>query len=118
MSRRAVRLLLLAVAAAALAVVGVVVAGGMGTSPRPDAPTVDGIVVGVDATGLANVTAFRLLTDDGRTLQFGLRSLRDPVQFPPGHLAEHVANSVRVRVWYRDDGGQLEALWLEDAPAS
>jgi hypothetical protein len=77
---------------------------------------VDGVVVGVDSSGLANVTAFRLRTDDGRTLQFGLRSLRDPVIFPPGHLAEHLANSVRVRVWYRDEGGRLEALWLEDAP--
>jgi hypothetical protein len=116
-SQRALRVLLVAAAAVAVVVIGVAVAGGVGTSTRPDGPTVDGIVVGVDSTGLSNVTSFRLRTDDGRTLEFGLRSLRNPVQFPPGHLAEHLANSVRVRVWYRDDGGRLEALWLEDAPA-
>ena len=108
-------------------VLGAVVALGIGAavssrtpSPPspPNAPTVDGVVVGVDSAGLANVSAFRLRTDDGRTLQFGLASLGDAIQFPPGHLAEHLANSVRVRVWYRDDGGRLEALWLEDAPAT
>jgi len=89
------------------------------TAARPDgSPTVDGIVVGVDATGLSEVTSFRLRTDDGRTLTFGLGELRDRVDFPPGHLNEHVANSVRVRVWYRDDAGKLQALWLEDAPAT
>jgi hypothetical protein len=86
---------------------------------RPDtAPTVDGIVVGVDSAGLGNVSAFRLRTDDGRTLQFSLATLEDGVAFPPGHLGEHVANSARVRVWYRDDAGNLAALWLEDAPAT
>jgi hypothetical protein len=107
-------------------VLGAVIALGIGaavtsrTPPpsRPNAPTVDGVVVGVDSAGLANVAAFRLRTNNGRTLQFGLASLGDAVQFPPGHLAEHLANSVRVRVWYRDDGGRLEALWLEDAPAT
>jgi hypothetical protein len=116
-SPRALRLLLVVAPVVAVAVIAVAVVGGVGSSTRPDAPTVDGIIVGVDSTGLSNVTAFRLRTDDGRTLEFGLQSLRNPVQFPPGHLAEHLANSVRVRVWYRDDGGRLEALWLEDAPA-
>ena len=88
------------------------------TPSRPDGPTVDGIVVGVDSAGLADVSGFRLRTNDGRTLQFGLRSLRDAVQFPPGHLLEHAANSVPIRVWYRDSGGTLDALWLEDAPAT
>jgi hypothetical protein len=108
-------------------VLGAVVALGIGaavlnrTSPapsRPNAPTVDGVVIGVDSSSLANVTSFRLRTDDGRTLEFGLASLQNGVQFPPGHIAEHLANSVRVRVWYRDDGGRLDALWLEDAPAT
>ncbi len=86
---------------------------------RPDgSPTVDGIVVGVDSTGLTSVTGFRLRTDDGRTLQFGLASLRNRVEFPPGHLGEHAASSVRIRVWYRDDGGRFDALWLDDAPVT
>lgn len=95
------------------------IGGRPSSSARPDgSPTVDGIVVGVDSTGLTSVTGFRLRTDDGRILQFGLASLRNRVDFPPGHLSEHAANSVRVRVWYREDGGGFEALWLEDAPAT
>jgi len=111
-----VQLLLLVVA---LGLGAAVLGGRAGTPVRPaDAPTVDGIVVGVDSAGLGNVSAFSLRTDDGRTLRFGLSSLLDAVQFPPGHLGEHLANSVRVRVWYRDADGRLDALWLEDAPAS
>ena len=102
---------------------GIAVAAS-GTTARPAAtrpdssPTVDGIVVGVDSAGLGSVSGFRLRTDDGRTLQFSIATLEDAVAFPPGHLGEHVANSVRVRVWYRDDAGRLAALWLEDAPAT
>ncbi|HKG58033.1 MAG TPA: hypothetical protein VKA85_12365 [Candidatus Limnocylindrales bacterium] len=93
--------------------------GRSSTAGRPDgSPTVDGIVVGVDATSLNDVSGFRLRTDDGRTVTFGLSELRDRVDFPPGHLSEHVASSVRVRVWYRDDGDRIEALWLEDAAAT
>jgi hypothetical protein len=76
------------------------------------------VVVHVTSSGLSKVTAFTLRTADGRTLAFDLASLQDPVRFPPGHLGEHLANSVPVRVWYRDDGGgHLSALWLEDASA-
>jgi hypothetical protein len=108
------------VAIAVLALGASAVSGPATASPSPpgDSATVDGIVVGVDATGLSNVTSFRLRTDDGRTLTFGLRELRDRVNFPPGHLNEHVANSVRVRVWYREDPTGLQALWLDDAPAT
>ena len=104
-----------------LAAIAVAASGtkGRATATRPDtAPTVDGIVVAVDSAGLGSVSGFRLRSDDGRTLQFDLSSLGDGVAFPPGHLAEHVANSIRVRVWYRDDAGRLAALWLEDAPAT
>jgi hypothetical protein len=118
--RRTVRFFLLVLAAVVALAVGAAVVGGRGSaSVRPtDAPTVDGIVVGVESAGLANVSGFSLRTDDGRTLRFGLSSLGDAVQFPPGHLGEHLANSVRVRVWYRDAAGRLDALWLEDAPAT
>ncbi|MFL5679134.1 MAG: hypothetical protein ACJ77B_00875 [Chloroflexota bacterium] len=121
MDRRTLGFFVVVLAVIALLGLGASVLGGpSGPSPSPPAgtPTVDGIVVGVDATGLSNVTSFRLRTDDGRTLTFGLAELRDRVDFPPGHLNEHVANSVRVRVWYRDDAGKLQALWLEDAPAT
>jgi hypothetical protein len=116
--RRTVRFF--AAVLAVIAVVGIATAvlGGAATSrpTPPDAPTVDGVVVGVNSTGLANVTSFTLRTNDGRTLEFGLSDLGDGTAFPPGHLGEHVANSVPVRVWYRESGGRLDALWLEDAP--
>jgi hypothetical protein len=114
--RRTSRFFALVLAAVVALGIGAAVLTRSSAPARPDAPTVDGVVVGVDSAGLANVSAFRLRTDDGRTLQFELAALRDAVQFPPGHLAEHLANSVRVRVWYRNDGGRLMALWLEDAP--
>ena len=95
------------------------VLGGGGSSPgRPDAPTVDGVVLKVDSTGLASVSGFTLRSDDGRTLLFTLAGLRNGTVFPPGHLAEHQATSSRIRVSYADAGtGTLDALWIEDAPA-
>lgn len=85
---------------------------------RPNAPTVDGVVVHVESGGLSKVTSFTLRTTDGRSLVFDLSALQNGVQFAPGHLAEHQATAVAVRVWYRDDAGRLSALWLEDAPAT
>jgi hypothetical protein len=84
---------------------------------RPDGPTVDGVVIQVESSGLSSVSGFTLRTADGRVLRFGLTQLRNGTQFPPGHLSEHVATSTPVRVWYRETSGGLEALWLEDAPA-
>jgi hypothetical protein len=116
--RRTSRFFVLVLVAIAVLGIAAAVVGGSSAPARPNAPTVDGVVVGVDSAGLANVSSFRVRTDDGRTLQFSLATLGNAVQFPPGHLAEHLANSVRVRVWYRDDAGRLAALWLEDAPAT
>lgn len=120
MDRRTLGFLVGALVLVGLLGVGASVLGGRpASSGRPDgSTTVDGIVVGVDSTGLTSVTGFRLRTDDGLILQFGLASLRNRVEFPPGHLGEHAANSVRVRVSYREDGGRFEALWLEDAPTT
>ena len=109
-----------------LAIVGLLVVGGLAVvilgggdqSPaKPDGPSVDGVVVGVDSTSLASVSGFTLRTDDGRTLEIGLSKLRNGTAFPPGHLAEHRATSQRIRVWYAETaGGGLDALWLEDVP--
>ena len=110
-----------------LAILGVLVVGGLAlalagggdqAAGKPDGPTVDGVVVSVASTGLAAVSGFTLRTDDGRTVVLGLLKLRNGTAFPPGHLAEHLATSQRIRVWYAPaaDGG-LDALWLEDLPA-
>jgi hypothetical protein len=87
-------------------------------SPPADAPTIDGVVVAVDARSLTDVRSFDLRTTDGRILTFGLGELQNGVAFPPGHLAEHKVTAVPVRVWYRGDGDARQALYLEDVPAS
>ncbi len=92
--------------------------GGGSDAGRPSGPSVDGVVIKVDSTGLASVSGFTLRTDDGRLLAFTLGKLRNGTVFAPGHLAEHQATLQRIRVWYQEaGGGVLDALWLEDAPA-
>ncbi len=91
-----------------------------GGTPRPSGgppgtTSVVGLVVGVDSGSLTDVRSFRLRTDDGQTLAFGLVDLENGVEFPPGHLAEHQLTGSRVRVWYRP-GDPLQAIRLEDAP--
>jgi len=94
---------------------------GPGSTPtvgvRPtDAPSMVGVIVGVDAQDLADVRAFTLRRgDDSELVEFDLRELRNGTAFPPGHLAEHQVTAEPVRVFYRDDGGTLFALWVDDA---
>ena len=78
---------------------------------------VQGVVIGVDSAGLTKVRGFTLRADDGRTLVFDLAELENAVEFPPGHLVEHQGLGSKVRVWYRDASGTLQAIRLEDAPA-
>lgn len=114
MDRRTRRLFLLAVGGVLL----LATLGGGGTDGPPDAPSVDGVVIGVDSAGIGNVSAFTLRTLDGQRLVFGLARLGNVLAFPPDHLAEHLATAQQIRVWYRtSDAGGLEALWLEDLPA-
>lgn len=93
---------------------------GGGTSPAPAAtppagtPEVVGVVVAVDSQGLGDVRGFTLRRPGGEELGFSLAELENGTQFPPGHLAEHLADAVPVRVWYRESGGQRLAVWLAD----
>jgi hypothetical protein len=99
--------------------VGAAILSRQPSTGRPDgAPTVDGIVIGVDSAGLGDVKGFRLRTTDGRMLTFDLSADRNEAQFPPGHLTEHLATAQPVRVWYEGSGDQLKALWLEDSPTT
>ncbi len=82
----------------------------------PEASDVVGVIVGVDATGLGDVSGFTLRTGGGTILAFGLDRLQNGTEFPPGHLAEHQATAEPVRVRYVDDGGTLLALRIDDAP--
>jgi hypothetical protein len=81
-----------------------------------DATSVDGVIVAVRSEGLDKVSGFDLRTTDQGTLQFTLGDLENGAQFPPGHLVEHQATALPVRVWYRSEGGDRVAVRLEDAP--
>jgi hypothetical protein len=74
-----------------------------------------GVVVNVDAVSLTEVRGFTIRTPDGRTLAFRIGALENGAEFPPGHLGEHVATATPVRVTYRDEGGELVAVRLDDA---
>jgi hypothetical protein len=93
-------------------------ASGVPSSPG-DAPgsPVAGVLTDIDSTGLTQVTGFTVRLDDGRSLTFRLGTLENGDQFPPGHLAEHLATSVPVLVYFRPEGSDLVVYRLEDAPA-
>ncbi|MEJ7748158.1 MAG: hypothetical protein WKF56_02580 [Candidatus Limnocylindrales bacterium] len=104
---------------AAIAVTGgaaLILGGPAGRDPDPsvDLTAVVGVVQAIDSGGLADVRSFTLRTSDGRSLEFSLTNLAGGAGFPAGHLAEHQATSDPVRVWYRSNGGTLEAIRLED----
>ena len=79
---------------------------------------VDGILTDIDSEGLTKVTGFTLRTSDGRSITFKIGTLENGADFPPGHLAEHLATSSPVRVSFRVEGPDLVVYRLEDAPAS
>ena len=87
-----------------------------GTPGAPPGSPIDGLVIDLQAQGLTEVTGFTLRTNDGREIAFRLGILENGAQFPPGHLAAHMATAQPVRVWFREDGGSLVVYRLEDAP--
>jgi hypothetical protein len=123
---RGTRNIFLWVIAALIVVTGtiVVISNTASSTPSPsaslaplpsDTPQAVGVIVAIDAASLADVRSFTLRTTDDRRLVFGLAELQNGTQFAPGHLAEHQATAQPVRVFYRDAGGTLQALRLEDA---
>ena len=110
--------LVVAAIAAALAV------GACDTgTPAPSSPAASvvvtspavGLLTGIDAEGLTKVTGFRLRTDDGAEVPFRIGILENGAEFPPGHLAEHMALTTKVRVFFREEGGERVVYRLEDA---
>lgn len=100
----------------AAAIAGLTVAIVVGGSLLNPTRTETGIVVAVDARSLTDVRAFTIRTSDGRSVAFAIDRLDNAAQFPPGHLLEHKATALAVRVTYRDESGRLLAIRLEDAP--
>jgi hypothetical protein len=92
--------------------------GDSGAADTVPTSPVDGVLIHIDAKGLSEVTAFTLRLATGRQITFRLGTLENGAQFPPGHLAEHMATSAPVRVWFRPDGPDLVVYRIEDAPAS
>jgi len=105
------RRLPLLVAALAMAAVAIALLG----RPGGDLAVEEGVVVAVDAAGLAEVRGFTLRTNDARMLTFRIDALENAVEFPPSHLIEHQATSQAVRVSYRLEGDDLVAVRIEDA---
>lgn len=87
-------------------------------SPTQPASPVDGVIVAVDASGLADVRGFTLRLTDGTTMVFRLGQLENPTQFPPGHLKEHQATSIAIRVFFVAGPDGPVVYRLEDVPAS
>ena len=78
---------------------------------------VEGVPIDIEAEGFTEVTAFTLRTDDGQQLRFEIGPLENPTEFPPTHLAEHLAGSTRIVVFFRPQGSEQVAYRMEDAPA-
>lgn len=87
----------------------------LGPDGPPVTTRVDGVVVAVDGSGLADIRGFTLRRPGGETLEFSIGELENPVEFPPGHLAEHQATAQPVAVYYRLEGNERFAIRLEDA---
>ena len=115
---RAIALAALAVVALAGCVPGDGAAHDHSGSPSAGALTspVEGVPIDIEAEGFTQVTAFTIRTDDGQQLRFVLGPLENATQFPPTHLAEHLAGSTRIVVFFRPDGSDQVAYRLEDAP--
>lgn len=108
--------LLAVIAATGLAAILLSGTGKGTTIGSADAPSVVGVIVGVQSEGLDKVRGFSLRTQDGATLTFTIGILENGASFPPGHLVEHQATAQAVRVWYRIEGATKVAIRLEDAP--
>jgi hypothetical protein len=104
---------------------GVAACDAQGTgSPAASAPAVEGLVspidgqvVKLDSEGLTKVRGFTLRTNAGAEIAFTIGVLENGSQFPPSHLAEHMATGTPVRVSFRPESGSAVVYRIEDAPA-
>lgn len=75
-----------------------------------------GVLVHIEAVGLTDVKGFTLRFSDGTEAVFRIGILENGAQFPPGHLAEHMASSSPVQAFFRLEGPDLVVYRIEDAP--
>jgi hypothetical protein len=83
----------------------------------PPSP-VEGVVAAVDSAGLGRVSGFTIRVAGGATMAFELGSLENPTEFSPSHIAEHMASSQPVRVFFRLEDARAVVYRLEDATVS
>lgn len=84
------------------------------TTLIPASP-VEGVLLDIDSAGLADVDGFTLRLRDGREVAFRVGTIENGNEFPVGHLAEHLATSAPVRVFFRTEGGDTVVYRIEDA---
>jgi hypothetical protein len=77
---------------------------------------VDGTVIKLYTEGLTKVRGFVLRTDAGTEIAFTMGPLDNAVEFPPSHLAEHMATGAPVRVSFGREGEIPVVHRVEDAP--
>ena len=108
--------LLLVLALAAVACGDAMTTPPAGPTPAPGSlvSPVEGVPVHIDAEGFTKVIAFTIRQDDGTQATFAMGTLENGDQFPPNHLAEHLAGGSRVRVFFRDENGTPTAYRIED----
>ena len=90
-----------------------------GAVASPSAPLVSpvrGIVLRLESPDQGTVTGFTLLADDSRQLTFRVGVIENGGAFPATHLAERMAASQPVLVFFRVEGADLVAYRLEDGP--
>ena len=87
------------------------------TASLPASP-VDGVVIAVDSAGLGHVGGFTVRLAGGWSYVFKLGILENATEFSPSHLAEHMASSSPIRVFYRLENSVPTVYRLEDAPSS
>ena len=111
----------LALALALTLVFAVALAACGGPAPSPGAQAsgplvspVTGRLTRIDAAALTRVKGFTMRLSDGSEVAFVVGTLENGGQFPPGHLAEHMASSSAVKVFFRDEGGAHVVYRLED----
>lgn len=79
--------------------------------------SVTGIVTDVQSSSLTTLDSFTVHTNDGKTLVFHVAPGADPdpqEAFVGGHLRSHLVAASQVKVYYREENGDLLAVRMED----
>lgn len=100
-----------------LASLAVIAIAALTVGCGPATKSAAGIVVAVDQRSLTDIRSFTLRTETGETLTFRVGGLDiSSGAFPANHLREHMATAVAVAIAFTEEGGELVAMRLVDAP--